>query len=286
MPSIDDLPEHLKSRRTAEAIMAPSSILGGGVGAAVAVLVGAPLAVAAGLGVVLYGAGVALRLPRRAKGPAPVDAKTLPEPWRALVRDAGEAQVRFRQVVADADSGPIRERLGAIAAKVDAAVAEAGRIARRGAALDDGLARLDLDRVRRELAQERGYEPPLESEAHQSWRSTVNALQAQVDSGERIARVSAQARDQLRVLDARLDEMVARAVELSLQTDAGGGLEQLGDDVTGLVDEMEALRLGLEEANRATGPGAGGAGGARDAGDVNDAGRPGEVRRTGNGSDR
>ena len=52
-------------------------------------------------------------------------------------------------------------------------------------------------------------------------------------------------------LDARLDEAVARAVELSLgagDAAAAGGLE---GDVDRLVEEMEALRLALDDAGPA-----------------------------------
>ena len=55
-------------------------------------------------------------------------------------------------------------------------------------------------------------------------------------------------RDRLRLLNARLDEAVARAYELSVQASDVADLSGLGDDVDGLVLEMEALRQGLEEA--------------------------------------
>ncbi len=45
----------------------------------------------------------------------------------------------------------------------------------------------------------------------------------------------------------RLDEAVARAVELSLRVDDPVELGGLGDDVDRLVGEMEALRRGIEE---------------------------------------
>jgi len=60
--------------------------------------------------------------------------------------------------------------------------------------------------------------------------------------------VASEARDRLRLLDARLDEAVARAVELSLGT---GDARALQGDVDQLVEEMEALRLALEDAGPA-----------------------------------
>jgi len=61
--------------------------------------------------------------------------------------------------------------------------------------------------------------------------------------------VASQARHRLQLLDARLDEAVARAVELSLNADVGA-LGGLGSDVDAVVGDMEALRQALEETNR------------------------------------
>jgi hypothetical protein len=50
-------------------------------------------------------------------------------------------------------------------------------------------------------------------------------------------------------LDARLDEAVTRAIELSVRADSPDELRGLGDDVDTLVDDMESLRLGLDEVD-------------------------------------
>ena len=57
----------------------------------------------------------------------------------------------------------------------------------------------------------------------------------------------------LRLLNARLDEAVARTIELSVAgrsdvAELGG----LGDDVDEMVDEMEALRQAIEETGGGT----------------------------------
>ena len=72
----------------------------------------------------------------------------------------------------------------------------------------------------------------------------------QLASAQRLETTINDARDRLRLLDARMDEAVARAIELSVR---GGDVELggLGNDVDGLVGDMEALRQGLEEADRA-----------------------------------
>ena len=55
-------------------------------------------------------------------------------------------------------------------------------------------------------------------------------------------------RDRLRLLDARFDELVARTVEVSV---GSGDTDVLGNDVDGLVTELESLRIAMEETDRA-----------------------------------
>jgi hypothetical protein len=75
----------------------------------------------------------------------------------------------------------------------------------------------------------------------------IEALRGQAESYRRIAGTAVDARNRLEILEARLDETVARAVELSLQTVGAADLGGLHADVHAVVDEMEALRRGLEE---------------------------------------
>lgn len=252
--AIERLPEHLKSRRTAEAIMAPSAILAGGAGAAAAILAGAGFLPVVAVGALAYGALVALRLPRRRARPtAGIDPKTLSETWRRFVEEALQARRRFDDVLRTAQPGPIRERLSEIGRRLDTGVQECWRIARRGDAMEEGLATLDAAGVQRELTElQRSGPGPGSVERDQSaYGRTVEALESQLATAERIRSVAADARSRLRLLDARLDEAVARAVELSLQAGDVADLAGLGNDVDALVGDMEALRQGLEEAGRA-----------------------------------
>lgn len=250
---IDRLPEHLKSRRTGEAIMAPSAIVAAGAGASVAILVGAPIVGAVALAALAYGTVVGFKLPRRPKGAREerIDPRALSEPWSRFVSEALQARRRFDEVVRTADTGPIRERLGEIGERVAAAVHECWRIAKRGNALVAGLRSLDLDDVKRQLdaveqEQQRGG-------MSGSLDQTAASLEAQLASGERLAKVATDTRDRLQLLDARLDEAVARAVELSLQAGDVTELSGLGDDVDSLLGDLESLRQGLDEAGQAAG---------------------------------
>ena len=244
--ALDGLPEHLKSRRTAEAVMAPSAIIAAGAGASVAILAGIPLLACAAVGGVAYGVVVALRLPRRPKPLKGIDPKSLSQPWAQYVHSALQARSRFDDVVRAVRSGPIRDRLVEIGTRIDAAVQECWRVARHGDALDDGVQSLNLKEVSYKLDQIRGSRPESPGAA-ESYDRTVEAMEAQLASGQRLAQVAQDARRRLEVLDARMDEAVARAVELSLSAGDATELSGLGADVDQLVDDMEALRQGLEE---------------------------------------
>ncbi len=250
---IERLPEHLKSHKTGEAIMAPSAIVAAGAGAAIAIVAGAPVAAVVGIGALAYALVVGVKLPRRPKGRRDerIDPRSLSEPWSRFVSEALQAQRRFDDVVRSAHSGPVRDRLTEIGARIGDAVHECWRVARRGDALVEGLTSLDLRDVEQQRARiERArLQPGANTEALDK---TAAALDAQLASGERLAQVATDARDRLQVLDARLDEAVARAVELSLQAADVSDLSGLGNDVDSLLGDLESLRQGLEEAGRAT----------------------------------
>ena len=76
---------------------------------------------------------------------------------------------------------------------------------------------------------------------------TIAALEAQLASANRLAAVANSSQDRLRLLDARFDELVARAVEVSV---GSGDSDLLGDEVDDLVTELESLRIALEETEQ------------------------------------
>lgn len=212
------------------------AVVGAGVGFAVA----GPIAAVAAA-VVAWGGGAAV-LPPPAPPRPRMDPFTLGEPWRHAVRDALQAQTRFRAVVRDAQAGPLRERLEDIGRRIDHGVEEAWRAAKQGQALVEARKRIDAGKAQRELAAAEADE--------REAGGLVDALRAQVASAERLDRTIADARDRLRVTNARLDEAAARAAELSVAAHDVAELRGLGDDVESLVHDLEALRLGLEEVGR------------------------------------
>ncbi len=236
--------------------MAPSAILAGGAGASAAILAGVGLLPVVAVGLAAYAALVVFRLPRGPRPAAGIDPKTLSETWRRFVAEALQARRRFDEVLRTARPGPVRDRLADIGSRLDTGVQECWRIARRGDALEDGLATLDIQEVRADLAelQRSGLDPAASERDESAYLSTVEALEAQIATAERIRAVATDAQARLRLLDARLDEAVARAVELALQAGDAADLAGLGSDVDALVGDMEALRQGLEEAAHASSP--------------------------------
>jgi hypothetical protein len=237
------------TRPVARAITAPSGILLGGAVAAATILVGVPLVAAIPLGAAAWAGKVLLAVPRRGRGER-IDPFTLSEPWRRYVQEALQARNRFEEAVARTRSGPLRDHLSEIASRMQTGVEETWLIAKRGQTLVDarrGIDVADIDRQLAELASTSGADP----DADPSLDLVSQSLTAQRATADRLDRVISQAHGELRMLDARLDEAVARTLELSAHASSDTTLEGLGADVDNLVTEMESLRQALEETSRA-----------------------------------
>ncbi len=236
----------------ARAITSPAGILALGAGAALGILSGGGVVAAVVGGLVAYAGRVGLAIPRAPRDER-IDPFTLAEPWRRYVQDALQAHARFRDAVEGARPGPTRDRLRQIDARLDTGVREVWRIARRGHDLVDARRRLDPDAIRDEIAATRAT-------ADQPWATsgtverTMEALEAQLATVERLERVIGDADSRLRLLNARLDEAAARTIELAVQASDVSELGGLGDDVDAMVDEMEALRQAIEETNGGSAP--------------------------------
>jgi hypothetical protein len=243
---LERLPDRYLNARTARAITAPQAIVLGGLGTAVAIVAGAPIAAAAVVGALAWGARVAIGLPRAPKGDR-IDPFTLSAEWRKPVHEALQAQRRFNDAVRKADAGPLQERLREIGGRIDTGVRECWRVAQRGEAIEDGLKTLDIEGTKRELVD---VERDLRGSSDDRLTQTRDSLRAQLHSAQRMIEAVQDARNQLRLLDARLDEAVTRAVELSLRSGPDVDVSGLGSDVESLVTDMEALRSALEDVER------------------------------------
>lgn len=231
----------------ARAIMSHWSILIFGVVSAAAIVVGAPVAAALAVGAAAYGGRVLVAVPHGGKREDRIDPFVLSEPWRSYVQSAQSAKLRFDRTVASTRSGPIRDRLSQLSARLDDGIRESWRIASRGDDIDAALAELSTAQAQTELAQLR-VQLRDQNVATPDMQSTISSLEAQISSAQRMQAVSTSTRDRLRLLDARFDELVARAVEVSVGSGDSG---MLGDDVDDLVTELEGLRLAMDDTRRA-----------------------------------
>src|SRR5688572_25432464 len=101
----------------------PLGIVLAGAGAAAGVLTGlGPIGALVGA-VLGWGGRVAAAVPRDPAGPD-IEPRALGEPWRAFVTRALDNRDRFHQAVQRAREGPLTERLGQIAGRIDASVEE------------------------------------------------------------------------------------------------------------------------------------------------------------------
>ena len=246
------IPDRYKSRKTGEALTTPSAIVLAGAGAAVGIVAGLPLLAAAGIGAAAWAARVAFALPRR-KRVDRIDPFRLSEPWRLFVRDALEAQARFDRTVERMRPGPMQDRLRQVAARVGDGVRECWGIACQGDELQDAYQQLDVQSIQAELKQLEAEKEASRGDADHvaSIDRASAAVRSQLSSAKRISDVATDASDRLRVLNAQLDEAVARAVELSVHADNVSDVAPLGADVDSLVSELESLREGLEETGGA-----------------------------------
>ncbi|HZA78172.1 MAG TPA: hypothetical protein VE623_17450 [Acidimicrobiales bacterium] len=235
--------------QVARAITSPLGILLGGGVAAATIVAGAPLVAALPLGVAVWAGKVALSIPRQRRGER-IDPFTLQEPWRRYVQEALQARNRFNEAVARTRAGPLRDHLAEIAARMQTGVEECWLIAKRGQTLVEARRGIDLADIQRQIAEVAGTQATARGAADPSLARVAQSLEAQRATAERLDRVITQAHSELRMLDARLDEAVARTLELSAHATADTSVEGLGTDVDALVTEMESLRQALEETSR------------------------------------
>lgn len=203
------------------------------------------------LALILAGAAGALVVLRRNAGlggasTAPstrgIDPFTLNDPWRRFAQSALNAQRRFDDAVADAAAGPLKDRLTEIGRSLDEGVQRTWATAQKGQSLREARRRIDTNRVDQRLAGLGGGEDP-------SSVRMAESLRSQLDSARRLDEITAGAELQLRLLQAQLEESVARVAELSVRAGDVSLLAGVENDIDHVSQSLEALRLALEETN-------------------------------------
>ena len=227
---------------TAKAILSWRLLLGAaaGVGAA---LIGMPVLGAIGVGLAVFAASIALAMPKPPKQPA-IDPFTVGEPWRQFVQTAQRSRRQLRDTVAESHDGPLRDRLQDIADRLDRGLLEGWQIAKRGNEIDGIVRRLDPTRLRSRLAT---LQTQATGEPTDNLTAAIASVEGQLASAERLKALSADTADHLRLAQARLDELVSRAAEVSVGASDTG---VFGHQVDELVLELEAMHQAVQELPR------------------------------------
>jgi chromosome segregation ATPase len=237
MPSFRD---RFLTPQVARAITSPSAILVTAAGASAAILLSLNP-----IGVVLVGAGalaarVLASVPRNPQRPR-ISPGSLVEPWSSLMAGILDGRKRFGTATRDMQTGPLNDRLMELGERLQAGVDEAWRIAVAGNQLSTARRQIDSNSISAELQQAQTATRTQRSD------QTIQALQAQLSAAQRLDLTINDTYDQLRLLDARLDEMVTRTIELSVSQATPSQLGSLGTEVDSIVNDMEALRQAVEE---------------------------------------
>lgn len=208
--------------------------------AALVTLAGAPLlaGVAAGLGV--YAVTVLAAMPR-ATPRSSIDPFAISEPWRQFVQAADRSRRQLVSTVRATPAGPLRDRLQSIADRLEAGLQDSWQIARRGDEIDAMVATLDPVRLRSRLGT---LVRQAEAAPTDNLATAISSVESQLASAERLKAVSASTADHLRLTQARLDELVSRAAEVSIGAKDD---RQYASDVDDLVLELEAMRQAVQE---------------------------------------
>lgn len=269
------LPARLPPPQLARAAVAPTPLVAGAAGAVVGFLAFPPFGALIGIGTWGVGAAVSVARRLRRRRPAPIDPFALHDPWRRHVQHALAAQRRFREAMAQFPEGPLRLRLGDASRDLDEGVAACWRVAQRGELLYGARRSIDTNRILADLttldraapANDGGGDANNENGANDSGsngndgndaRSEVQAhtraaLESQLASAERLDATIAETRARLRLLDARLTEAVTNLVELAATGTPEGsraGVDDAAGTIRGVSEDLDALRLALEELQR------------------------------------
>ena len=181
------------------------------------------------------------RAPAPVRGGSAVPPAGLGRQWALLVADAYNARARFHRALAATGTGALHATLLDAAAEVDAAVADAERLAVQGDRTDraqrEVLRALDGQRRRRRSAQHAPAEVI---------RSLDEATRAQHASAERLAAATRSTLSQLQLVVARLHELTAHTLELNALTTT-----TQTSAAASVAERLAALRLATEEVEMA-----------------------------------
>ena len=208
----------------------------------VAGLLGVPWLGAVAIGVVVYVGAVALAMPK------PAQARRSSTRSRSASRGGSSSRAPSARSASSPTpcgrrrAGPLRDRLQGIVDRLDEAIVESWQIARRGDEIDSAVRRLDPTRLRSRLDTLRTQATSAPSD---DLAAAIASVESQLASAERLKQLSASTADRLRLTQARLDELVSRAAEVSI----GASDTDRASPTTSTTSciELEGLRLAVQE---------------------------------------
>jgi hypothetical protein len=181
---------------------------------------------------------------------AQIDPFTLQEPWRRFVQSAQSSRRRIDDVVAKRPGGPTRDRLTDTVHSVDDIVARIWEAAQEGHALSGASRLANLPSLETQLSQTESDLADAVEDRKAPIEASLTSLRSSVDAAKRIAAERDAAIDRLREMNARLDELVVRGIEISAANVSPTDADSLRADLDAMVVDLEGLRQGLEETKR------------------------------------
>ncbi len=173
---------------------------------------------------------------------AKIDPFAVGEPWRHAVKDSIQARSRYTDAIKAFRDGPLRDALHETGDRIDDAVNECWKVAQQGQLLSTARKRIDDREIQWELQQAAAQIPPGAS-ASPTQARTIASLNAQMETAQRMDALISSTYDELRLINARLDEAVTQAIELSVTNQ--GDLSPVSSDVEDIVDSLTALRTAM-----------------------------------------
>lgn len=132
--------------------------------------------------------------------------------------------------------GPVQDRLSGLLPRLDAGVSAIWDTVQRAAEVERILRTLDPDRVTHEYKQ---------AKRSDVGDDVLAARQERFASVQRLLNALDDVDERLRLLEARLGGLVARAAEVALAS--GRGVDELDSELATVVVDLGALRDGLQE---------------------------------------
>jgi hypothetical protein len=176
------------------------------------------------------------REPKASDPLAGVDPALAPRRFAGGVASVLTTRRQYASLVNGLAPGPVRDRLAELSPQVDEGVLAVWATVQRAGEIERIVATLDPATVTDAYKQAKrsGADADVLA-AHEARFSSVQRLLNSLDDTD----------ERLRLLEARLGGIVARAAEVALAT--GSGVDDLDAELSGVVSELGALRTALDE---------------------------------------